>query len=130
MYGPPPRLLIYGAVDAKALSRAAQEIGWRPIVANARARSRPRNGSRAPRKSWSHGPRRPSPRCSRTSATAIVILTHDDKFDVPMIIGALATNAFYVGALGSWRNQERRRERLLEGASTKRRSNGFPAVRA
>ena len=39
VYGPPPRLLIYGAVDtAEALSRAAQEIGWQPIVADARAR--------------------------------------------------------------------------------------------
>jgi xanthine dehydrogenase accessory factor len=47
-------------------------------------------------------------------ATAIVVLTHDDKFDVPMIAGALATEAFYIGALGSRRNQARRRERLLE----------------
>jgi xanthine dehydrogenase accessory factor len=47
-------------------------------------------------------------------ATAIVVLTHDDKFDVPMLVGALTTDAFYVGALGSRRNQERRRERLLE----------------
>ena len=47
-------------------------------------------------------------------ATAIVILTDDDKFDVPMIMGALATDASYVGALGSRRNQERRRERLPE----------------
>ena len=45
--------------------------------------------------------------------TAIVVLTHDDKFDVPMLTGALATEAFYIGALGSRRNQERRRERLL-----------------
>jgi xanthine dehydrogenase accessory factor len=46
--------------------------------------------------------------------TAVVVLTHDDKFDVPAIKGALATDAFYIGALGSRRNQERRRERLLE----------------
>ena len=46
--------------------------------------------------------------------TAVVVLTHDDKFDVPAIKGALETDAFYVGALGSRRNQERRRERLLE----------------
>jgi xanthine dehydrogenase accessory factor len=46
--------------------------------------------------------------------TAIVVLTHDDKFDEPALIGALETDAFYVGALGSRRNQERRRERLLE----------------
>ncbi|HJW67001.1 MAG TPA: XdhC family protein, partial [Gaiellaceae bacterium] len=41
-------------------------------------------------------------------------LTHDDKFDLPLLAGALETDAFYVGALGSRRNQERRRERLLE----------------
>ena len=46
--------------------------------------------------------------------TAVVVLTHDDKFDEPALMGALATEAFYVGALGSRRNQERRRERLLE----------------
>ncbi len=46
--------------------------------------------------------------------TAIVVLTHDDKFDEPALIGALETDAFYIGALGSRRNQERRRERLLE----------------
>ena len=38
----------------------------------------------------------------------------DDKFDEPALIGALETEAFYIGALGSRRNQERRRERLLE----------------
>ena len=46
--------------------------------------------------------------------TAVVVLTHDDKFDEPALIAALATEAFYIGALGSRRNQERRRERLLE----------------
>jgi xanthine dehydrogenase accessory factor len=46
-------------------------------------------------------------------ATAVVVLTHDDKFDVPALKGALASEAFYVGALGSRRNQERRHERLL-----------------
>jgi xanthine dehydrogenase accessory factor len=48
------------------------------------------------------------------SATAVVILTHDDKFDLPMLTGTLATDAFYVGILGSRRNQERRRGLLLE----------------
>ena len=47
-------------------------------------------------------------------ATAIVVLTHDDKFDVPLLVGALAGDAFYIGAIGSRRNQERRRERLLD----------------
>jgi xanthine dehydrogenase accessory factor len=48
------------------------------------------------------------------SDTAVVVLTHDDKFDIPAIKGALETEAFYVGALGSRRNQARRRERLLD----------------
>ena len=47
-------------------------------------------------------------------ATAVVVLTHDEKFDVPALKGALETEAFYVGALGSRRNQAKRRERLLE----------------
>jgi xanthine dehydrogenase accessory factor len=46
--------------------------------------------------------------------TAIVVLTHDDKFDVPLLQAALDTEALYVGALGARRNQERRRTRLLE----------------
>ena len=47
-------------------------------------------------------------------ATAVVVLTHDDRFDVPALAGALESDAFYVGAIGSRRNQARRRERLLE----------------
>jgi len=50
--------------------------------------------------------------------TAVVVLTHDDKFDEPALIGALRTDAFYIGALGSRRNQERRRERLLDAGVT------------
>jgi len=48
------------------------------------------------------------------SDTAVVVLTHDDKFDLPALKGVLETDAIYVGALGSRRNQARRRERLLE----------------
>ncbi len=115
VYGPPPRLLVYGAVDtAEALCRAAQEIGWRPIVADARARFA--TSERLPSAAeiivaW---PEETIAQVQPDHATAIVILTHDDKFDVPMITGALETDAFYIGALGSRRNQERRRERLLE----------------
>jgi len=46
--------------------------------------------------------------------TAIIVLTHDAKFDQPALQAALATEAFYIGALGSRRNQEKRRARLLE----------------
>ena len=43
----------------------------------------------------------------------MLVLTHEDRLDRPALTAALATAAFYVGALGSRRNQERRRERML-----------------
>jgi xanthine dehydrogenase accessory factor len=115
VFGPPPRLLVIGAVDtAEALCQAAGRLGWRTIVADARARFA--TSERVPSAdevlvSW---PDEALARVQPDYATAIVVLTHDDKFDVPALKGALETEAFYVGALGSRRNQERRRERLLE----------------
>jgi xanthine dehydrogenase accessory factor len=115
VFGPPPRLLVYGAVDtADALCAAAHSIGWHTIVADARGRFATRE--RLPNAgevlvAW---PEDALAQVQPDHATAIVVLTHDDKFDVPMLVGALASEAFYVGALGARRNQERRRERLLE----------------
>jgi xanthine dehydrogenase accessory factor len=51
-------------------------------------------------------------------STAVVVLTHDDKFDLPMIRAALASDAFYIGWIGSRRNQERRRGVLREQGVT------------
>ena len=115
VYGPPPRLLVYGAVDtADALCAAARSIGWRTIVADARGRFA--TSERLPNAdeilvAW---PEEALAQVRPDHTTAIVVLTHDDKFDVPMLAGALESEAFYIGALGSRRNQERRRERLLE----------------
>jgi xanthine dehydrogenase accessory factor len=114
-YGPPPRLLVYGAVDtAEALCRGAKLLGWTAIVADARAtfltpERIPSADELIPK--W---PDEAIADVAPDHQTAIVVLTHDDKFDEPALIGALAGEAFYVGALGSRRNQERRRERLLE----------------
>jgi xanthine dehydrogenase accessory factor len=115
VFGPPPRLLVYGAVDtADALCAAAHGLGWRTIAADARARFATKE--RLPNAdeilvAW---PEEVLAQVQPDHTTAIIVLTHDDKFDVPMLAGALATDAFYIGALGSRRNQERRRERLLE----------------
>jgi xanthine dehydrogenase accessory factor len=115
VFGPPPRLLVYGAVDtADALCAAARGIGWHTIAADARARFA--TPERLPNAhevivAW---PEETLAQVQPDHATAIVVLTHDDKFDVPMLVGALSTDAFYIGAIGSRRNQERRRERLLE----------------
>jgi xanthine dehydrogenase accessory factor len=50
--------------------------------------------------------------------TAIVVLTHDLKFDVPALQAALQTDAFYVGAIGSRRTQSKRREELVAAGLT------------
>jgi xanthine dehydrogenase accessory factor len=105
VFGPPPRLLVYGAVDtADALCAAARGLGWRTIAADARARFATRE--RLPHAdeilvAW---PEEVLAQVQPDHTTAIVVLTHDDKFDVPMLTGALATDAFYFGALGCVRN--------------------------
>jgi len=115
VYGPPPRLFVYGAVDtAEALCRGAKLLGWTAIVADARAAFA--TAERIPSAddlivAW---PDEAIARVGPDHQTAIVVLTHDDKFDEPALQGALETDAFYIGALGSRRNQERRRARLLE----------------
>jgi xanthine dehydrogenase accessory factor len=113
-YGPPPRLLVYGAVDtAEALCRAAKLLGWHTIVADARAKFATRERIPSADELVVAWPDEALAQVAPDHQTAIVVLTHDDKFDEPALAGALATEAFYVGALGSRRNQERRRERLL-----------------
>ena len=115
VFADPPRLFVYGAVDtAEALCAAAKLLGWRTIVADARPRFA--TAQRIPSADellvvW---PEEALAAVAPDAATAIVVLTHDDKFDLPLVEGALATDAFYVGWLGSRRNQERRRGLLRE----------------
>ena len=49
---------------------------------------------------------------------AVCVLTHDTKFDVPAIVGALATDVGYLGAMGSRRTHAKREERLREAGVT------------
>ena len=114
-YGPPPRVLVYGAVDtAEALCRGVKLLGWTAIVADARAAFLTRERIPSADQLIAKWPQEALAEVAPDHQTAIVVLTHDDKFDEPALIGALETEAFYIGALGSRRNQERRRERLLE----------------
>ena len=46
--------------------------------------------------------------------TCVIALTHDPKLDDLALLEALRSDAFYVGAIGSWANQAKRRERLME----------------
>jgi xanthine dehydrogenase accessory factor len=109
--GPPPKLLVVGAIDtAEELCRAAKALGWRTAVID-------------PRPALVTRERLPSPdalsvawpdELEADADTAVVVLTHEERLDVPGLTAALESDAFYVGAIGSRRTQAKRRERLLE----------------
>ncbi|HSC90423.1 MAG TPA: XdhC family protein [Gaiellaceae bacterium] len=115
LVGPPPRVLVVGAVDtAEALCRLASDLGWRTVVADPRGKFATRERIPSAERLLVAWPEEALAEAEVDHATAVVVLTHEERFDVPALAGALATEAFYVGALGSRRAQEARRERLLE----------------
>jgi xanthine dehydrogenase accessory factor len=113
--GPPPRLFVFGAVDlAEELCRAARGLGWRTAVADARARFATPERIPSAEELVVAWPEEALQRFEPDDRSAVVVLTHEDRWDVPALAAALASDAFYVGALGSRRTQARRREQLLE----------------
>jgi xanthine dehydrogenase accessory factor len=112
---PAHRLLVFGAVDvAEALCKAAKELGWQTIVADPRGKFATAERMPSADELLVEWPDECLARVKPDGDTAVVVLAHEDRFDIPALKGALETDAFYVGALGARRNQERRRERLLE----------------
>ena len=108
-----PRMVIFGAIDFSAeMAKLASEVGYQVTICDARR------------------PFADSPRFSRVAEVVVdwpdrylesqelgprdvvLVFTHDAKFDEPALISSLATDAGYIGALGSRRTQERRLERL------------------
>ena len=111
----PYRLLVFGAVDlAEALCKAAGELGWKTVVADPRAKFATRARIPSAGELLLEWPDDVLERLEPDEATAVVVLTHEDKFDIPALVGSLRSDAFYVGALGARKNQERRRAELLE----------------
>jgi xanthine dehydrogenase accessory factor len=125
VYGPPPRLVVVGAVDtAEALCAAARRLGWRTICIDARAAFATRERIPSADEILVEWPGVALERLRPDHGTAVVVLSHDLKFDVPALEAALKTDAFYVGAIGSRRTQTDRREALaaagVEEASIER----------
>ena len=111
---PPPRLLVFGAVDfAAALCDAGALLGYRVTVCD--ARSVFATADRFPSAhevvvQWPADYLATTPVDSRT---VVAVLTHDEKFDLPLLTVALRLDVGFVGAMGSRRTHERRITRLL-----------------
>ena len=119
VYGPPPRLVVVGAVDtAEALCHAAGLLGWHTIVVDPRPLLATRERIPSADELILEWPDDALAKIAPDHNTAVVTLAHDDKFDVPTLKAALRSDAFYVGAIGSRRTQAKRRERLLEEGLT------------
>jgi xanthine dehydrogenase accessory factor len=119
LHGPSTTLVVLGAYDVgEELCAQAHRLGWRAVVIDARERyATPERLPSADELivAW---PEEGLARVAPDASTAVVVLTHDHKFDVPALRAAVRTPAFYVGALGSRRNQARRHPRLLEAGLT------------
>jgi xanthine dehydrogenase accessory factor len=116
-WSPPPQMWIFGAVDfTAALSRVAKVLGYRVIVCDAREVFATRRRFPAADEvvvSWPGGLfDQRGPQLGQRDA--VCILTHDPKFDVPAVQGALATKVGYIGVMGSRTTHAKRVERLRE----------------
>jgi xanthine dehydrogenase accessory factor len=114
--GPPPRLLVFGAVDiAASLCSVARVCGWRPYVIDPRARfATPDRFPDAVEVIAAWPDKAVAKLGGIDPATSIVVLTHDPKLDDASLLLALHSPARFVGAMGSRRAQAKRRERLVE----------------
>lgn len=114
-FAPRPRMLVFGAIDfAAAVARIGSFLGYRVTVCDAReVFATPRRFPEADEVvvEWPH---RYLEHTDVDRRTAICVLTHDPKFDVPLLEVALRTDAAYVGAMGSRRTHEDRLARLRE----------------
>lgn len=116
-YAPPPRMLIFGAVDfTAALASVAKVLGYRVTVADARPVFATRQ--RFPMAdeimiSWPDGVF-DELGADLGPLDAVCVLTHDNKFDVPAIVRSLETAVGYIGVMGSRTTHDNRTKRLRE----------------
>jgi xanthine dehydrogenase accessory factor len=118
-FAPPPRMLVFGAIDfAAAVARIGKFLGYHVTVCDARpVFATPRRFPEADEVvvKWPHDF---LATVEVDARTVMCVLTHDPKFDVPLLEAALRTNAAYVGAMGSRRTHDDRLARLRERGLT------------
>ncbi|WP_405887291.1 XdhC family protein [Streptomyces sp. NBC_01136] len=120
-FAPPPRMLVFGAIDyAAAVARIGDFLGYRVTVCDARpVFATPRRFPAGVEVvvDWPHRYLRGTTTDART---VICVLTHDPKFDVPLLEEALRRPAAYIGAMGSRRTHDDRRKRLIDAGLSER----------
>jgi xanthine dehydrogenase accessory factor len=120
VFAPPARLVIFGAVDfTRALVEVGKVLGYAVTVCDARPVFATKARFPLADEVVVEWPDRYLERVGEELGPrdAVCVLTHDTKFDVPAILGALATRVGYLGAMGSRRTHEQRWQRLLEAGA-------------
>ena len=114
-FAPKPRMLVFGAIDfATAVAKAGKFLGFHVTVCDAREVFATKKRFPDADEVINDWPHRWLATQEVDSRTVICILTHDPKFDVPVVIEALKTNAAYIGAMGSRKTHDDRVARLIE----------------
>jgi xanthine dehydrogenase accessory factor len=119
-FAPPPRMIVFGAIDfAAAVAQIGSFLGYRVTVCDARpvfATASRFPGANEVVVEWPHRYLKAEAEAGRIdSRTVICVLTHDPKFDVPVLEAALRLpEVGYIGAMGSRRTHDDRLERLRE----------------
>jgi xanthine dehydrogenase accessory factor len=118
-FAPPPRMYVFGAIDfASAVARIGKHMGYRVTVCDARAVFATRDRFPTADEVVVSWPDEFLKTAEVDKRTAICVLTHDPKFDVPVLVEALKTPAGYIGAMGSRRTHNNRTARLKEEGIT------------
>ncbi len=114
-FAPPPKMYVFGAIDfASAVARIGKFLGYRVIVCDARAVFATRERFPSADEVIVAWPDEFLKTAEVDHRSVICVLTHDPKFDVPVLKAALETKAGYIGAMGSRRTHNNRTARLKE----------------
>ncbi|MEV6716169.1 XdhC family protein [Lentzea sp. NPDC051208] len=116
---PPPRLLVFGAIDhAAAVAEIGRFLGYHVTVCDARPVFATPERFPAAHSVVVDWPHRYLASTHTDPDTVVVVLTHDAKFDIPVLVEALSRPLAFVGALGSRRTHLERLDRLREAGVT------------
>jgi xanthine dehydrogenase accessory factor len=118
-FAPPPRMYVFGAIDfASAVARLGKFMGYRVTVCDARPVFATRDRFPTADEIVVAWPDEFLKTAEVDKRSVICVLTHDPKFDVPVLVEALKTEAGYIGAMGSRRTHDNRTALLFEAGVT------------